>query len=84
MGILFETPEEKKKREEEFARKHPILAILSAPSKKDNKKKSDIEKRMDTLDLFEDERRAVREEGYEPEDFEDDERDPDDYYNDEY
>ena len=84
MGIFFETPEEKKKREAEFAKKHPILAMLSAPSKKDNKKNNDINKRMDDLDLFDEERRAVIEEGYEPEDFEDDERDPDDYYNDEY
>ena len=48
-----------------------------------NKKNSDLKKRMDNIGLFEDERREVFENGYEPEDFEDDEIEEDDYYSDE-
>ena len=81
----------KRKADREFAKNHPIIyglaknqkttTILKNVSKKQDR---DLKKRMDNLDLFDEERDAVINEGYEPEDFEDEERDPDDYYNDEY
>jgi hypothetical protein len=47
-----------------------------------NSRNNNLKKRMDFYDLNEYERDAVRHDGYDPEDFEEEELDPDDYYND--
>ena len=47
------------------------------------KKNNNIEKRMNILGLDEEERKIVREEGYDPEDFEYEDLEDDDYYFDE-
>jgi hypothetical protein len=88
MGFFSEYQKAKKEAELKFQKKHPILAALSKndnnnKKQNDNKKKPNLKKRMDLYDLSEEERRAVLEEGYEPEDFEDDELEEDDYYYDE-
>ena len=69
---------EYKKAQKDFKKKHPVLTSLS-----ENNKKKDINKRMNLLDLTDEEKDAVINEGYEPEDFEDDELEEDDYYYDE-
>ncbi len=47
-----------------------------------NSRNNNLKKRRDFYDLIEYERDAVRHDGYDPEDFEEEELDPDDYYND--
>jgi len=78
MGFLSDYNKGKKEAEEKFKKNHPFLYFLAS----DNKSNS-LKKRMDNYDLTEEERRAVIEDGYEPEDFEDEELEEDDYYFDE-
>ncbi len=84
MGFISEYKKAKEKAEQDFARKHPIINALANNKQQAPKKKTDdLKNRMRLYDLSDEERRAVLEEGYEPEDFEDDELEDDDYYFDE-
>ncbi len=73
------------KKEDEYKKKQSLFSSFSNDKKKkeEEKKRKDLNKRMSILGLFDDERDAVINEGYDPEDFEDDEMAPDDYHGDE-
>ena len=72
MGFLSDCKKAKEDAEKEFERKHHFLSMIA-------NKQSNIDK----YDLSDEEMDAVKYEGYEPEDFEDDELEEDDYYYDE-
>ena len=87
MGFFSDYQKAKKQAEEEFKRKHPILSMLAdnGNNSKNNRvnKKNNLEKRMNILGLDDEERKIVRDEGYDPEDFEYEDLEDDDYYFDE-
>ncbi len=89
MGFFSDYQKAKKQAELDFQRKHPILATLSNNNNniknksKDNRKANDLNRRMNVLGLDDEEKRLVKEEGYEPEDFEYEDLEDDDYYFDE-
>ena len=60
-----------------------IFNSIMKPKKNDNNKNKEIKKQVGILGLFDDEIEEIKDNGYEPDDFEDDEVEDGDYYGDE-
>jgi len=89
MGFFSDYKKAKKEAELNFKKNHPFLASLAQENNGSNKntkkvqRKSNLNREIELYDLTEEEQDAILEDGYEPEDFEDDELEEDDYYYDE-